>query len=148
MKLFKKIIVFFLVPYPAAILGAFAFASLVTSFLEGRVSEWPTSALQEAQAPPGYIVCGLIVLVVQFFLGVLPIFFLRKFKSGLVGFLLTGLIVASLSAAVMLGGDASKEFNLFVLMLFVLIIAGYFFSYASRDVKSNPTRQAFCEKPR
>jgi hypothetical protein len=143
MKLFKKIIVFFLIPYPSAILGAFAFASLVTSFFEGRISEWPTSALQEAQAPPGYLVCGLIVLVVQFFLGALPIFFLRKFKSGLVGFLLTGLTVASLSAAMMVGGDASKEFNLFVLMLFFLIIAGYFLSYTLLDVKSNSTRQAF-----
>lgn len=129
MKLLKRVIVLCLIPYPVAIFSAFAFASFTTSLISGKISEWPFSALQEAEVPPGYLICSLIILAVQFFLGALPIFFLRLFKSGLVGFLITGLTVASLSVAVIMGGETSNEFHLFVSTLFCLIVGGYFLSY-------------------
>lgn len=129
MKLLKRVFVLCLIPYPFAILGAFAFASFTTSLIGGRISEWPVSALQEAETPPGYLICSLIIIAVQFFLGVVPIIFLRLFKSGLVGFSITGLAVASLSVAVIIGGETSNEFHLFVSTLFCLIIGGYILSY-------------------
>lgn len=129
MKLLKRVFVLCLIPYPVAILGAFAFASFTISLLGGKIAEWPASALQEAEAPPGYFVCSLIVLAVQFFLGTLPIIVLRLFKSGLLGFLVTGLAVASISVAAVMGGETTNEFHLFVSTLFCLIIGGYFLSY-------------------
>ena len=129
MKRLKRFFVLCLIPYPVAILGAFAFASFTISLLGGEITEWPASALQEVEAPPGYFVCSLIVLVSQFFLGTLPIIVLRLFNCGLLGFLVTGLAVASISVAAVMGGETTNEFFLFVSTLFCLIIAGYFLSY-------------------
>jgi hypothetical protein len=128
MKLFKQIFVFFFFPYPVAILGAFIGASFINSVFEGTLSEWPASSLGE-ETTLGYLVCISIIFIVQLLLGTLPLYLLRLFRRGFVGYMLSGLSVASITAGTMTKGQSSREFLIFAFVLFFLVILGYYFAY-------------------
>lgn len=81
----------------------------------------------EPTPPPGYLICFIILLVLQLIFGTLPLLVLHKFNITSKGYIITGIATAYLF--MQRTGGSRGSYTIFTWILFSQIILGYYFSY-------------------
>jgi hypothetical protein len=120
----KYLYIYAFFPYPFSVIVSLIGVIILAVSLDGNVSSIQKLGFGEALAPPGVFVFMILISLIQFFLGSVPLFFLQKKNCHRRQYLIVGLVVAGMSA-LSLGFEGNREYLMFVCIFFVAIIFSF-----------------------